>query len=302
MAFRSGKNENSRGPSIRFPSFTTRSPDGVRIRYFDTGGHLPTLVLANGLGGPVSAWNPYIHRWSEKFRLISWDYRGLYGSLLAHRNNDLSIESHASDLKSVLDAAEVERTSFLGWSMGVQVGLQFYSQSPNRVESLALLNGTFGKPLRGVPLPFSELTVPPLVRGAQRAHKLGARLLRGLSQSRLTLPTAKRLGLVAPTMAQNQFDVMVRDFNDVNLEIYFDLMNRLGEHDAENILSSVTVPTLVITGARDRITPPSYARRIASEISGAELYVIPHATHYAAAEYPELVAGRLEKFMTEHLV
>lgn len=289
-------------PPIRFQSFTTRSPDGVRIRYFDTGGHLPTLVLANGLGGPVSAWNPYFDRWKDKFRLISWDYRGLYGSLLGHRSNDLSIESHALDLKCVLNAAGVESVSFLGWSMGVQVGLEFYSQNPNRLDRLALLNGTFGKPLRGVPLPFSELTLPPLVRGAQKAHKWGAKLLRGVSQSRLTFPTAKRLGFVASTMNQEQFDIMVRDFNDVNLEIYFDLMNRLGEHDAESILPMVSLPTLVITGARDRITPPAYARRIASEIPGAELYVIPHATHYAAAEYPELVTARLEKFLaTEHV-
>ncbi len=210
----------------------------------------------------------------------------------------MSIASHASDVVEILNAAGVKKVNFVGWSMGVQVGLEFYTHSPNRVESLALLNGTFGRPLRGVPIPFSELTLPPLVRGAQRLGGLGTWLLRGISDSHVSFHAAKKLRLFAPGLDQEHFRTMASEFKEVDLHIYFDLLTKLSEHNAEAILKSIEVPTLVITGSRDVLTPPTYARRIAQEIQRAELYVIPGATHYAAAEYPQLIAARLEKFMS----
>lgn len=289
--------KTAEAPRILFPSHTLTTPDGVRLRYFDTGGDLPVLVLANGLGGPVSAWNPYLDRWNGRFRLISWDYRGLYGSLLPTPKTDLTIASHASDVLQILNAAGVKKVNFVGWSMGVQVGLEFYTHNAERVESLTLLNGTFGRPLRGVPVPFAEITLPPLVRGAQRLGGLGSRLLRGISESSLSFQTAKKLRLFAPGLDEQHFRQMASEFKEVDLTIYFDLLGRLSEHNAEAILKSIDVPTLVITGSRDILTPPAYARRIAQEIPRAELFVIPGATHYAAAEYPQLIAARLEKFM-----
>lgn len=281
-----------------FTNHTLRTPDGVRLRYFDTGGELPVIVLANGLGGPVSSWDPYLNRWKGSYRLISWDYRGLYGSLLSHRQTDLSVAAHATDLRQILAAAGVKKMNFVGWSMGVQVGLEFYTHNPNQVTHLALLSGTFGRPLRGVPVPFSELTLPPLVRRAQKMGGIGARLLRGISESPLSFHAAKKLGLFAAGLDQTHFQNMASQFKEVNLDIYFDLLARLSEHNAEAILKHVDVPTLVITGSRDVLTPPIYARRIAQEIRNAELFVIPGATHYAAAEYPEIIAERLEKFIS----
>jgi len=281
---------------IHFPSHYTRAHDGTRLRYFDTGGDLPAVVLANGLGGPIVAWKPYLARWREKYRVITWDYRGLYGSTLPARDADLSIESHASDLRCVLDAAGISRAAILGWSMGVQVGLEFYSQSPQRVSKLALLNGTFGKPLRGVPLPFSGLALPRLVKGAQKAHFVGTKILHGLSRSRMSYGALRKLRVIAPGLTESHFHAMIGEFKSVDLEIYFDLLARLGEHDAEAQLRHVRIPTLVITGSRDILTPPSLARKIAAEVPNSELFVITGATHYAAAEYPEIVASRVEKF------
>jgi pimeloyl-ACP methyl ester carboxylesterase len=300
MASRLGKNEKLRRPRIHFRSHSIRSQDDVRIRYFDTGEKLPALILANGLGGPVSAWRPYFTLWKDKFRIITWDYRGLYGSVLPKQAIDLSVRAHALDLQLIMDHAGVDQATFIGWSMGVQVGLEFYSLNQSRLSHLVLMNGTYGRPLQGVPLPFSGVVLPPIVRGVQRLHEVTGRAIGRFGDSRMSYPLLRGLGLIAPGLAREHFQEMMHDFRTIDFKTYFELLSHLGAHDAEHTLSSVLAPTLVVGGTRDVITPPWLARRIVESIPTAELFMITGATHYSAAEFPAVIAERVEHFLMQH--
>ena len=70
--------------------------DGTKIRYQDLG-EGPPIILANGLGGTFDAWVYLVRHLSKKYRILSWDYRGLYRSgrpdLLR-----LTIPDHVDDL------------------------------------------------------------------------------------------------------------------------------------------------------------------------------------------------------------
>ncbi len=281
----------------QFLSHYLETDDGARIRYFDTGGTGPALVLANGLGGPVSTWYPYFRRWSHAYRLISWDYRGLYGSTLPDRDADRTVERHAQDLSALLSAVGLTRATLVGWSMGVQVALEFYSKNQNSVENLVLVSGTYGRPLTGIPLPFSERALPPLLRGARRFHRLGSHVVSRVARSELSYPLVRRLGLVAKGLDKSAFHDFVNEFQSVNLDTYFGLLQKLSEHDAEPLLGQVSVPTLVIAGSNDVFTPVWASRRLAGQVKDAQLYIIPGGSHYAAAEYPDLVASRIEAFL-----
>lgn len=83
------------------------------------------------------------------------------------------------------------------------------------------------------------------------------------------------------------------------MKLYMLVLERLGEHDAYDVLPDVDVPVLVIAGDRDRFTPRSAAEKMVREIPGAELMVVPGGTHYVAVEQPELVNLRIEKFFRE---
>ena len=58
----------------RFQSF-----DGTEITYQDTGSG-PVIILANGLGGAYESWRHFIAYFRDRYRILSWDYRGLYRS------------------------------------------------------------------------------------------------------------------------------------------------------------------------------------------------------------------------------
>ena len=182
--------------------------------------------------------------------------------------------------------------------MGVQVGLEFYRQSPKRLTHLALTNGTFGRPLRGVAFPFSEQALGPLVRQVGKLHAWGSVVLEGVSRSPLSYHALRTLGVIAAGLGREHYQTMIRDFKSIDLRIYFQLLDQLTVHDAHPFLHTIDRPTLVIAGSRDVLTPPHLARTIAETIPGAELMVLTDATHYAAVEYPQLIAGRMEKFIS----
>ncbi|HWM84285.1 MAG TPA: alpha/beta hydrolase, partial [Kofleriaceae bacterium] len=74
-------------------------------------------------------------------------------------------------------------------------------------------------------------------------------------------------------------------------------LSRLGEHDASDVLPEVTVPTLVITGDRDMLTPVSTAESIHRAVRGSRLIVIPGGTHYTPLEYPHVIREALADFL-----
>lgn len=275
--------------------------DGVSIAIHDTGGSGRPLVLANGLGGSFASWRHQVDYLSDRYRIISWDYRGLYGSTPPIGDPPrLGVAAHVDDLERVLEFLGVTRAAFLGWSMGVQVILELYERRPELVSHLILLNGTFGRPLHSTSVPLSSRIVPGLVDQTRRVHEIASSVLRRATQWPETVMWLKRLGVVGNTMDEDLFREIAAEFGGVNLELYLTILRELGEHDAAHVLDNVAVPTLVITGDRDAFTPRQLAQQMARRIRGGEILVVRGATHYAALEYPELVNLRIEKFLREH--
>ncbi len=279
---------------------TFRTPDGNLIAWHDTGGDKPAIVLANGLGGPFSAWRYQVEFLRSRYRLLSWDYRGLYGSSRPQSDPPrLDIAAHVGDLEQLLEEARVHQAAFIGWSMGVQVILDFYERHPERVSHLVLINGTFGKPFDTLALPLAAKVVPVLLQQAGRYHQHGSALLRRVTRWPETGLWLKRLGMMDDTLDEELFREMAAEFATLDLDTYFALLRSLGQHDAAHVLDSIDVPTLVITGERDSFTPRHVAEQMARRIQGSEILIVRGATHYAAVEHPELVNLRIEKFFRE---
>lgn len=293
-------------PKLDVTPKTLRRSDGTTLRYFDTDeagmdGSRPCIVLANGLGGPLTAWSHQIKHFRERFRIISWDYRGLYGSALPRgRFADLSIQAHVDDLRTVLEDARVDQAAFFGWSMGVQVVLELCHQYPDIATHLVLINGTFGRPLHGVGVPFAEHFLPQAVYQARRLHHIGSAILQRASRWPDTSRWLKRFGVIAETMDAELFAELAVDFGTLDLEVYLTMLSALGEHDAGHVLPRIQAPSLVITGTRDLFTPPSMAERMATTIPQGELLIVPGGTHYAAAEYPDVINRRISRFLRSH--
>lgn len=282
-----------------------RSFDGTEIAYHATRGpsSAPTVVLANGLGGTWLAWRGQMEYLADRYRFITWDYRGLFESARPSPDVDAAyaVERHVRDLEAILAAERVERASLCGWSLGVQIALEAFRRAPARVRSLVLINGTYGRPLDTLaPLPAARVAIPPLLDALRRGHAVAARVTRRTIGKPEAVGWLKRLGVIGRTFDDALFAELSTAFARLDLETYFRTLKAAGEHDAERVLPSINVPTLVIAGDRDRMTPRELAQQMARRIPEAELLVVPGGTHYVPVEFPELVSLRIERFFREH--
>ncbi len=284
---------------IRVEERRVSSFDGTEIAYHVTGHGLP-ILLANGLGGSWKAWKHPIGYLKDRYRFISWDYRGLYRSGPPPDPGALRLEDQVRDALAVLDAEEVERTAIFGWSMGVQLALELFRVAPDRVAALVLINGVAGRPWESVlGIAAMQHVLPPLIRAARAIPGLATSLTQRVVRWPETVTWAKRIGLASPTLDEEVWSELAVSFADLDMDVYIRTLELLGDHDAWDVLPDVDVPTLVVAGDRDVMTPRRAAEEMVRRIRGAELMVVPGGTHYVVVEYPDLVNLRIEKFFRE---
>ncbi len=275
------------------------TPLGVQtVTSADTPADAPVLLLANGLGATVTAYRYLLTRFSRTFRFVSWDYRGLYASGRPVGGYDsLGVASHAKDALAVLDALHLTEVHALGWSMGVQVLIELYRHAPERFATLVLHNGVAGRPwdsVAGTEL-FKEL-MDPVLAASQRVDFLIERAVARVIDWDGFLPLAMRAGLVSKELDREVFLDVAAGFKSLDMHLYIELLRRLGRHDATDVLPRIDVPTLILQGAKDVLTPLPTAERMARAIPGAQLAVLPGGTHYAAVEMPDELNRHLERF------
>lgn len=169
-----------------------------------------------------------------------------------------------------------------GHSMGARVALEVYRLAPERVTHLALLN-------TGVH-PKSEKEVPGRIRLLELAQEQGTKALavdwlrpmmssKGLSNSALMV---KLVGMVSAYSVE-QFAGQINA-----------LLNR---PNAQAILATITVPTLLLSGTEDTWSPAAQHQAMQESITGSELVVVEGVGHMAPVEDPEKVAVAMQAWL-----
>lgn len=271
--------------------------DGTRIGY-QVRGAGPCVVFANGLGGTYLAFRYLYEALDSAYKTICWDYRGLYTSEPSRDPDANTVAHQVEDLMAILDQERVDGIVVVGWSMGVQVGFEAIRRYPERVRGMLAINGTYGRAFRTVM--GSRLvgrTIPMLLRLVRAQAALAGRATKRIAGSDALINAMKRVGLVSQTIDIEVFRAVAAGFQTIDWRIYSDLLARLDEHDAEDVLPTIRVPISIVTGDRDLMTPPSTAEHMHRTILGSRMVVIEGGTHYTPVEYPGIVVDELGRLL-----
>jgi pimeloyl-ACP methyl ester carboxylesterase len=270
--------------------------DGTKIGY-QVRGQGPALVLANGLGGTYLAFQ-HVYRAVPNHRVICWDYRGLYSSSQPQDGRANTVAHQVADLLEILDAEGIETFAMAGWSMGVQVCLETVRVAADRVAALLLINGTYGRAF-GTVLGSRMIgrTIPTLLKLVKAQSGLVGAMTKKIAGTEMLVKAMVAAGMVSRTIDIEIFRAVAAGFQTIDWNIYSDLLNRLNEHDAFDVMAQVRVPTTVITGDKDILTPPKTAREIHRAVAGSRLTIIPGGTHYTPVEYPREVQAEVYEWL-----
>ncbi len=305
MARERGHRDGHPGRVRRTRAGFAKGLDGVPIRYTVHGKGEPTLVCCNGLGVSTFYWKYILDYFPATHRVITWEYRGHYASGRPRQvtPETLSMTANAEDLVAVLDACKVERAVLLGHSMGCQVLLEFWRCHPDRVAALVPICGPYGRPLDTFFLPPRLTLVLFTAIGDLVTEYPGLleTVLRPLLRS--PLPDAiARLGLINPQLASREdmapyFEHLAK----MDMQVFFLMALAMQGHDAGPWLKRIDVPTLIVAGEIDQMTPLALSHRMCNDIRGAEMLLLPKGSHVGIIEHPELINLRLEKFLHQRV-
>ena len=192
----------------------------------------------------------------------------------------------ADDLKRLMDALSLKSVVLGGFSMGGYAVFSFYRQYPERVHSLMLLDTR--------PQPDSD----DAKKGREDMAKLAEREGAGHIADRL-IPR-----LLTPDTVANKQDVVdkVRTMiTQCPVEgIAGDLRGMALREDSSDLLSKINVPTLILVGDQDVITPPAESHMMASIISNATVVEISGAGHLSNLENPDEFNHAIHDFLHHH--
>jgi 3-oxoadipate enol-lactonase len=259
-----------------------RAADGARLHYEAFGRRTsPAVLMIQGLGADKHGWDMQRFTLARNYRVIAFDNRG------AGRSDKpfgvYSIEQMTDDAVAVLDHAGVAEAHVVGASMGGAISQVMAVRHPTRVLSLTLAcTACRNQPWRRELLERWMETA--LERGMGAMTGEAARWVMAPRSFRRLLPAFGWHGPLAMGRPAHSFAAQVRAILAADEEL------------AEQ-LHTIAVPTLVIVGNQDILTPRGDSEEIADRIPGAELVVISGAAHGFMVEHASTFNKILKDFL-----
>ncbi|MGZ4292854.1 MAG: alpha/beta fold hydrolase [Solirubrobacteraceae bacterium] len=267
------------------------SADGTEL-YAETFGpdDGDTVLLAHGWTEQISFWGPVIeHLRDDGLRVVAYDLRG-HGRSAPSAHHDYALERLGEDVEAVLAAAGAgnrrEPATVVGHSLGaMSIAAWAERHDPHaRARAAALVNTGLGDLVSG------HLLIPQIARFLN--HPRASRLLLG---ARAPLPPFStplqqamiRYAAFGPSTSMGDVAFYERMLVECPADVRAACGVALSDMDLWHVVASLTIPTLVVAGADDRLTPPAHARRIAGELPvPAGLVELPDTGHMSPLERP----------------
>jgi len=280
------------------------SPDGTEL-YAEIFGpdDGDTVVLAHGWTEQISFWGPVIRRLRDDgLRVVAYDLRG-HGRSASGADGDYALERFGEDLEAVLAAAGVgaerEAATVVGHSLGaMSIAAWAEHHDPGaRARAAALVNTGLGDLVSG------HLLIPQIARFLN--HPRASRLLLGARAPLPPFSTPWQLALIryaafGPTASMGDVAFYERMLVDCPADARAASGVAMSDMDLWHAVASLTIPTLVIAGADDRLTPPAHARRIAQDLpEPAGLVELADTGHMSPLERPDELSDALLRLIRD---
>jgi 3-oxoadipate enol-lactonase len=257
--------------------------NGISIHYTLNGpAGAPVVTLSHSLATHLGMWEPQVAALAGRFRVLRYDTRG-------HGGTDApagaySLDQLAEDARALLAALGIERTHFLGLSMGGMIGQMLALKHPELLRSLVLCDTSSRVPAEG---------------RAMWDERIKVAISQGMDPH--VEPTIGRWFTAAFLRARPDVVERVRGIiRETRPQGYIGCGHAIKMLDLTDQLPRIAVPTLVIVGEDDPGTPVAAARTIHERIPGSELVVLKSASHLSNIEQQDEFNQAITAFLARH--
>jgi pimeloyl-ACP methyl ester carboxylesterase len=244
----------------------------------------PDVLLIAGLGDPVEAWQFQLDGLADRYRLTAFDNRGAGRTPLP--DGPLSVAAMADDAAALLRVLDVPAAHVAGFSGGSAIAQELALRHPHLVRSL-VLTSTWAR-----------------ADAYFRAALTYWRWLADVAPSERAFLEAFYLWIYTPRAHDDGtvdeiIDEVIAFPHKPSAEALRRSIDAFLVHDTADRLRYISVPTMVLAGGQDIITPPRYGRAVADAIPHARLEVLVEEAHQPFQEVPRLFNARVDAFWQE---
>lgn len=258
------------------------SANGIQLNYQASGpADAPTVVMSHSLAATNAMWDPQMDVLKD-YRVIRYDMRG-HGESDAP-DMDYSLEMLADDLLGLMDALEIDRTHYIGLSMGGMIGQTAALKDQDRFLSLSLCD--------------TMSRVPPEMHSAWDERIANARAdgMEALVEGTMARWFSEDYMAAEPAECDKVRD-MIRN---TKVSGFCGCCRAIQGLDLTDKISAITVPTQMIVGEDDPGTPVAAHEVMHEKIEGSELVVIPNALHFSNVEQKDAFNNAYMTFLGKH--
>ncbi|MCB0393155.1 MAG: alpha/beta hydrolase [Bdellovibrionales bacterium] len=278
-----------------------KSFDGTSI-YYETRGSGPAIVMAYGIVCTMNHWRHQTKYFSENYKTVLIDYRGHHNSGTPNDRDHLSFDGIAQDFKAVMDHLEIPTASFWGHSFGVQALIRMYDMFPQYFENLVFINGFANNPIKGMfGVDFAASTFKLLKQSYDQLPETLSYFWKAIAASSISMKLSALAGGFNLNLTSfKDIEIYARGVAGVDLDVFLQLMDQMMSYDGRPVLERIAVPTLIVSGSADTVTPKKYQEYIHKKIKGSEFVMIPYGSHCTQLDLPDYVNLRIERFLKDH--
>jgi 3-oxoadipate enol-lactonase len=258
----------------------------INICYDDYGtGDLPVIFI-HGFPFDKSSWQPQISKLQESYRVIAYDQRG-FGKSTAD-NSEFSMDLFADDLIDFMDALQIPKAIVCGLSMGGYILLNAVNRYPGRFQRIILADTQCNN---------------DTPEGKEKRFKTIAQIeesgLKEFAEGFLkNVFTNESIEKNLPEVDQIRKTVLATPVATITSALKA-LANR---DETCRILGNIDIPTLILCGKDDVITPVAKSEFLKQGIKSSAFYVIDNAAHLSNLEQPEVFNKHISNFIKQPFI
>ena len=259
--------------------------NGITVHYIEQGTS-QSLHLAFLHGFPFShkMWQPQLKALPEGFHSVTYDIRGHGSSEVG--DGQYTIDLFVDDLIALLDHLSIEKAILCGLSMGGYIALRAIEKFPERIKGLILCDTKSESDTNETKTKRAATIKAIKVFGVQ---KFANDFVKSIFYEKTFETNPDIVKLITNIICENS-----------PLGICGTVLALASRTDTTNILSSLHVPTCIIVGEQDALTPPTVAKNMNKAIPLSELHIIPSAGHMTNLENTVAFNDTLIAFLKKH--
>jgi pimeloyl-ACP methyl ester carboxylesterase len=285
---------------------TVRSFDGTEIAVRAAGDpSRPVIVFVHGFSLGLTTWHEQWTELSARYRCVLFDFRS-HGRSGAAAAGDLSPAAFGHDVAAVLDAVETGgRILLVGHSMGSMAILSMAESHPDlfsaKIGGCVFVGSAAGDLVRGAMGSIRTMLTPglgSLRRAASGVNRVRGHLLTNATDPGYLIARATQFGPDAtPEMVSHVVGLAAR----APTKVWTNALAGLMDSDLRHAVTHVTVPSLVLVGEHDRVTPRASALAFADSLPDGRFEVLERTGHFPMMEVPEEFNRIVDAFSREVL-